>query len=155
MGKLTKYKEISGQSSKDSGDAEDDETSSGSSSDDEQISGEGSDEVPVMDLFAGNFDYNQTDEDAAKQPQIAEFTDFAKFDEVDEDFGEFVEATPRTPHESESPTSSEDIFGKSDHAELLETEIVEDNTDKKSHESDESDHIPGETAQAEIKGTNE
>ncbi|GAX16733.1 serine/threonine-protein phosphatase 6 regulatory subunit 3 [Fistulifera solaris] len=154
LGKLTKYKESSGQTSKDSGDVEDDDTSSGSSSDDEQISGEGSDEVPVMDLFAGNFDYNQTDEDVAKQPQVAEFTDFAKFDEVDEDFGEFVEAAPPTSQETESSSSSpEDIFDKGDHAELLETEIVEDNVDKMSSESDELGHASGETTHVEIKGT--
>lgn len=155
LGKLTKFGDNEGSTpnSKDSGDGEDDTSSSGSSSDEELNSAEGSDDVPVMDLFAGNFDYNQNEEDVAEQArQSADFTDFANFDEVDEGFGEFVSASPSTSDENVS-TPADDIFGEGDHAELLDLELARENGETTA-ESKES-NLPDTTLQPEIKDTTE
>jgi len=88
--------------------ASDDFSSSSSSSDEEPELTEPSaeDTTPVMDLFAGNFDYSTTE----TTPQETEMEDFANFDSADTEFGEFVEARPKTEDEA-----TEDLFQNTDH----------------------------------------
>ena len=105
LGKLTQYKE--GED-----DAPDTKAMGGNSDDgshsssDEEPERSDSGEVPVMDLFAGNFDSN-----------------FANFEQAEDSFGDFESAAPVTPPLAESDSKSsdlDDIFGKGDHASLLE-----------------------------------
>jgi hypothetical protein len=109
LGRLTKYKGGSDGSGAQQAVTRGDDDSD-SSSDEEPQSGGDCDDVPVMDLFVGNFD-----------------PDFANFDQAGGDFGDFTGATieEASPQRDDSDSSAksaeiEEIFGKGDHAELLE-----------------------------------
>jgi hypothetical protein len=150
LGKLTQYDEADlvdernkTNSSGDDSNEDDDDDDNSSSSDEEPRAEGGSGEVPVMDLFAGNFDYNQdpdasdadapTSDTGALKPE--EFSNFANFDEAEEAFGEFTSATaPDSALQDGSDSSSsrqeieeiESMFGKGDHATLLLDETADD-----------------------------
>lgn len=115
LGKLTQYDPGD---EKMNGEIEGDD-SSHSSSDEEPEQRSSDEDVPVMDLFAGNFNVDESG--AETTPDT--FTDFADFesatpDENDDDFGPFAEAP--SSEQAENKPSIDDIFGEGDHAELLE-----------------------------------
>lgn len=118
--------------------------SSASSSDEGPGRRESDSDVPVLDLFAGNFDYGEevapsswSGSDEAPPPNWSNFANFEDAFEssaaaaapspVDDDFGPFAEAKDSPTGEGVfvtkgSSISSEidEIFGAGDHAELLE-----------------------------------
>lgn len=97
-----------------------DSDNDGSSSDEEPETQ--TPDVPVMDLFTGNFGYG---EEQNSSFAIDDFADFANFDAVgrgggpdtDEDFGPFATA--------EEKSKLDEIFGEGDHADLLENDVGE------------------------------
>jgi len=164
LGKLTKYK------ADDEGDEKpaipgtsDDDSDEGShsSSDEEPESDHGNDnDVPVMDLFAGNFDHGSSDQPTESAAPVEEFANFAEFDsagnvagpEGDDAFGPFAGASDAVPTDAsndpfanststKSDADLEDIFGKGDHANLLEQEDEEEAEDESS--------VPAEPVSAE------
>lgn len=128
LGKLTQYQHNA--AAPESSGADDD---SHSSSDEEPDSSRAGDEdVPVLDLFAGNFSYDQPSGVDAAAPAFG-FADFADFDAAassdgGDAFGTFVSTTVSAPLDQKDPAEDrksaeiEEIFGKGDHAELLELE---------------------------------
>jgi hypothetical protein len=151
LGKLTQYKHEDSRGKDRGGSDDDDDDGSHSSSDEEpdsQLSGSG--EVPVMDLFAGNFNYGDSPPvDSAAEAPAPEFANFADFDASaeegdDDDFGPFSSADnpAATPDQVESPPKSseelEEIFGKGDHAELLELDEKPADSTEPTAESSES-----------------
>lgn len=124
--------------------ADDDEEENDSSSDEEperqRSNSEDDDEdVPTMDLFAGNFSYGDSDQPAEPQEgdsDAPDWSNFANFDDAgesnnDDEFGAFTSAEkPATPDAADPSASEgsssnaeiEEMFGKFDHATLLETD---------------------------------
>jgi hypothetical protein len=122
LGKLGQYDPDQENSEED-----DDDVSDASSSDEEPEASPGeTEDVPVMNLFAGNFHYEDSD---APAPPTDEFANFdANFDDA---FAAAAAAdTNRSSNES-NPTSEamgtdsstmDDVFATGDHSQLLETE---------------------------------
>lgn len=138
LGKLTQYKGDS-----DDGDEKpskprpsvDSDDGSHSSSDEEPEQGNDND-VPIMDLFAGNFN-DENDTPAEPPAPAGDFADFAAFesaadvgsaDDNNDGFGAFAGAreTPSAPandpFKGAPKPDLDDIFGEGDHADLLEQE---------------------------------
>jgi hypothetical protein len=164
LGKLMNYKTDKGagkvvrkESKTAAADDEDEEEENDSSSDEEperQRSNSDEDEdVKVMDLFAGNFYYGDSDQPAEPQEgdsdapewsqegdsDAPDWSNFANFDDAfvpgesnkDDEFGAFESAeNPATPDAADPSASEgsssnaeiEEMFGKFDHATLLETD---------------------------------
>jgi hypothetical protein len=128
LGKLTQYTQgVSAAAGAYSG--EDDDGSHSSEEEEEDAPEFSSGDVPVMDLFAGNFNYDTTavDEGSAMVP-TAEFANFAEFDAAGTDgldAGSPVVAVAELPNPdptADRTRSSEldHLFGSGDHAALLE-----------------------------------
>lgn len=126
LGKLSQYKrsekDDNGKktSAKDNGS----DNSSSSSSDEEPEHGrQNSDDVPVMDLFAGNFDYDAPM--VRENTFSADFADFTTFQAnfenqlSEEAVGDSKGAMNDASNSSSKESEIEEIFGKGDHAELL------------------------------------
>jgi hypothetical protein len=133
LGKLTKYRpsETRRINASPRKQEQEDDNGSHSSSDEEPETQQDSDnDVPVMDLFAGNF--NNNDETTSMEtPVVEEFANFADFEKGEDAFGDFESAGPLPPsdtptalHQSSSieskKTDIDDLFGSGDHANLLE-----------------------------------
>lgn len=142
LGKLTQLQLVGGGGKdRSGGDDEKDEDGSHSSSD-EETPAPAANDVPVMDLFAGNFNYTNA---------TAEFADFADFGsaamssgggiDADDDFGPFATTSPSRPpnptpdpfaedlgSNSSNKVSIDDIFGEGDHSDLL-LDLPESNSD--------------------------
>ncbi|KAL7580834.1 hypothetical protein ACA910_001108 [Epithemia clementina (nom. ined.)] len=157
LGKLTQYrpggKQVASAQKRNTHDSDDDDDDDGedddnSSSDEEAQGGNNDNDVPVMDLFAGNFNYGQgennegenneaasgeddSDEEDKPNDDVAAF-DFANFDNAafdgaagtDDTFGEFTSAfpasTPVAEAESNPAADAEDIFGSGSNSSLLD-----------------------------------
>jgi hypothetical protein len=123
LGKLTQFTHGDGAADVYTGDDDD-----GSHSSDEEMDTRrsGHDDVPVLDLFAGNFNYEQNS-DAEVTPPV-EFANFAEFDTTgSQEVGVFANVGDDVfshggVNQNEKVTNSDldDVFGKGDHAELLE-----------------------------------
>ena len=134
LGKLSQFKsddEGAEKPTRPSGASDDDDSDgSHSSSDEEPESDEGADnDVPVMDLFAGNFDHGDSDKPSSEP--VGEFANFAEFDTAGatnngEDVDPLAGTTDAPPSGKRSDSDLDDIFGKGDHADLLEQEDVEE-----------------------------
>lgn len=145
LGKLTQYSsdKDSGKPSGQPGDEESDDSSDHSSSSEEEERQGSDSDVPVMDLFAGNFDYGDSSNPEG-EPSAPGWSDFANFDDAftgapadasptDDDFGAFESASggedefgpfasgSGSTDEAENPADLDDFFGKGDHAALLES----------------------------------
>jgi hypothetical protein len=144
LGKLTQLKGLSGKGEVKTGnngrDDDEDDGSHSSSDEEPEIQRSNSDEgdedadVPVMDLFAGNFSYGDQAGDSSDAPS-PDWSNFANFDDAavgGDDFGDFASAEiPFGPDSATAVLASEDsssaseldeIFGHGDHASLLEAD---------------------------------
>jgi hypothetical protein len=135
LGKLTKYKHSETRRTNASTTKQEDDDGSHSSSDEEPETQQDSDnDVPVMDLFAGNFN-NNYEPTPMKTTVVEQFANFADFDKGEDAFGDFESAEPLPPSETRTDlkegdssltdrkkTDMDDIFGSGDHANLLEQE---------------------------------
>lgn len=136
LGKLTKFGQIdeensggcaSGRETSDEQESGENDSGSSASTDDEPDDdnlADGKRDVPIMDLFAGNFDFDRNTQDDGDQPRKdePEWSNFANFDEVEEVFGEFESAKiprPSAVQETSNHADIEEIFGAGDHTELL------------------------------------
>ena len=142
LGKLTKYNPANDKKEDQEGD--DEGSNHSSSSDEEPDRRESESDVPVMDLFAGNFDYGTEKADSNENADAGQdWSNFANFDDAfaasaateppqedgDDDFGPFAGATEATTEEPKASAKNdelEDIFGGGDHADLLEADSFED-----------------------------
>ena len=126
LDKLTKFS--SGGASADEYMGDDDDGSH--SSDEEESDSKRSDsgDVPIIDLFAGNFNYEQSTDKETSVAPAEEFANFAAFETAgSNDVGVFVgivEDTGSADHgiqpNNTASTDLDNLFGKGDHAELLE-----------------------------------
>jgi hypothetical protein len=127
LGKLTQYSQGVAEANVNTGDDD-----GSHSSDEESDSPISSGDVPVMDLFAGNFNYDQSTDRESSLIPVAEFANFADFDVSGSDdvgvFGDLAEtkeASSLNEGDQNAQTNSselDDLFGKGDHAQLLELE---------------------------------
>ena len=123
LGKLTKLN--LDQDEENGGDGS---SSHSSSSDEEGNQDDEDNEAPIMDLFAGNFNYDQSNDPSAPAPSSGSF-DFANFDDAfadlsgpasDDDYGAFVDAVSDSPSfEAEGGKVVDDVFSSSDNTDLL------------------------------------
>ena len=128
LDQLTKYSTggaATGASYNNGDDDDDDDGSHSSDEGDIDSKRSGSGEVPVMDLFAGNFNYEQTSDRENTVTPAEEFANFAAFDSTGtDDVGVFVgivdEALLPVQPTNAASTDLDNLFGKGDHAELLE-----------------------------------
>jgi hypothetical protein len=120
LDKLTKYS--TGGTATGASYNDDDDGSHSSDEDDNDSKRSGSGDVPVMDLFAGNFNYEQTVDKEFNAAPAEEFANFAAFDTTGTDDVEvIVDGALLTAKTSNSVNADLDnLFGKGDHAELLE-----------------------------------
>jgi hypothetical protein len=141
LGKLTQYKSSAtkraGNARNEIDDDEDEENDSSSDEEPEiQRCNSDDEDVPVMDLFAGNFSYGEGDQSAEGAPP--DWSNFANFDDAfvpgesnkDDEFGPFSSAEnpalatvgDLSEGSAVSDAEIEEIFGKGDHSTLLEAE---------------------------------
>ena len=105
---------------------DDDDGSHSSDEDDIDSKRSGSGDVPVMDLFAGNFNYEQSSIGESNVIPAEQFANFAAFDTSGtDDVGVFVTVVDEVLPVQKTANSSasaelDNLFGKGDHAELLE-----------------------------------
>ena len=140
LGKLTKYKpgdDANAEAQPVGTTSDDDDDYHNSSSDEEPDHGRSdSGDVPVMDLFAGNFDVSDGGAKPAMDAPTEEFANFADaFSDqppADEEFGAFESAKPvegdGAAGDSTQGSSSEidELFGEGDHSALLEVDDPSD-----------------------------
>lgn len=148
LGKLAHYNvdsdgadqpSIPGSRNKKDSDGDDNDNNSYHSSDEEPESDTGNnDDVPVMDLFAGNFDHDGI-KDYPPQPPLrpVEFADFAVFETAVEDSNPTIVVSESLKEEGKDEDSApfarnvadadtlnlDEIFGKGDHSDLLEQNL--------------------------------
>jgi hypothetical protein len=170
LGKLTNYKGPGKEEGKGkaSNSAADDDEEDDSSSDEEperqRSNSDGDEDVPVMDLFAGNFSYGDSDQPAEDSSDAPDWSNFANFDDAfvpgesnkDDEFGPFSSAeNPATPDAADPSASEgsgsasdaeiEEMFGKGDHATLLEADDPFEENDPFSPPSEEIETVEDPT----------
>jgi hypothetical protein len=174
LGKLMNYKGPSKAEGKASNSAADDEEEEDDSSSDEeperQRSNSDSDEdAPVMDLFAGNFSYGDSDQPAEDASDAPDWSNFANFDDAfvpgesnkDDEFGPFSSAENPAMPDAADPSSEgsasdaeiEEIFGKGDHATLLEADDPVEETDPFAPPSEENEPVEDPTTTEDAVST--
>lgn len=133
LGKLTQYTQgIAVAAGAYAGDDDDGSHSSEEEEGEDDSPGSSSGDVPVMDLFAGNFPYDTShaDEDSSSVP-TAEFANFAEFDATGgiDAMAPAAAVTARpdfdTTADLDRRSELDQLFGTGDHADLLELDEEE------------------------------
>ena len=151
LGRLTKLGRKGVGSDEKSNDNDEDEGGDSSSDDSSKDDPNESKDKNIMNLYAGNFDYAEPD--AVEELKFEAFADFGAFSSPEIDsFGDFESALDQSLVKKPNGDSiAEEVFGKGDHADLLEREPdMNGDTNDLEPTSTEKDFVSeGETVRAE------